>query len=141
LTVTGDLTVNGTTTQINTTELTVYDRTITLGIQTGVTPADTSWDLGVLMNYGEAGVAKTAGFIWDFGTKRFQFASNADNPSVGINTTTPDISVSAFAPIEIKSLWINNSCASGSPVEVIGCNQANNELHLMNIVVDGGNFT
>ncbi len=138
LTVTGDLTINGTTTQVNTTELTVYDRTITLGIQTGSTPVDTSWDLGVLMNYGDAGVAKTAGFVWDFGTKRFQFASNADNPAVGVNTTTPDITVSAFASIEVGGLWINNDCSSGTK-EIIGC--TNSELHLMNIIVDGGSFT
>lgn len=136
-TITGNLTVNGTTTQVNTTELAVYDRTITLGIQTGATPADTTWDLGVLMNYGDAGVAKTAGFVWDFGTKRFQFASNANNPAVGVNTTTPDITVSAFAPIEIGGLYVNNAC-SGGVQEVIGC--ANGELSLMNIVVDGGLF-
>jgi len=141
LVITGDLTVNGTTTQVNTTELTVYDRTITLGIQTGTTPDNTSWDLGILMNYGEAGTAKTAGVIWEYSAKRFQFAANSDNPAVvGIDTTAPSISVSSFAPIEIGSLWINNSCAGGSPVEVIGCNQANNELHLKNIVVDGGSF-
>lgn len=138
LTITGDLTINGTSTQVNTTELTVYDRTITLGIQTGTTPSDTSWDLGVLMNYGEAGVAKTAGFVWDFATKRFQFASNADNPAVGVNTTTPDITVGTFAPIEIAGLYVNNACSGGGPLEVIGC--LNSELQLQNIVVDGGSF-
>lgn len=138
LTVTGDLTINGTSTQVNTTELTVYDRTITLGIQTGTTPSDTSWDLGVLMNYGEAGVAKTAGFVWDFATKRFQFASNANNPAVGVNTTTPDITVGTFAPIEIAGLYVNNACSGGGPLEVIGC--LNSELQLQNIVVDGGSF-
>lgn len=137
LTVTGDLTINGTTTQVNTTELTVYDRTITLGIQTGATPASTSWDLGVLMNYGDAGVAKTAGVVWEYGNQRFKFASNADNPGVGINTTTPDITIFDFAPIEVGGLWVNNGC-SGGAVEVIGCN--NSELQLQNIVVDGGSF-
>jgi hypothetical protein len=138
LTVTGDLTINGTTTQVNTTELTVYDRTITLGIQTGATPLDTSWDLGVLMNYGDAGVAKTAGVIWEYGSKRFQFASSSNNPSVGINTTTPNITVGTFAPIEVGGLWVNNSCSGGAAVEVIGC--LNSELQLQNIVVDGGSF-
>ena len=137
LTVSGDLTVNGTTTQINTTELTVYDRTITLGIQTGTSPTNTTWDLGVLMNYGHAGVAKTAGVIWEHESNRFQFASNADNPSSGINTTTPDIIISAFASIEVGGLWINNACSSGAK-EIIGCDGT--ELHLMNIVVDGGSF-
>jgi hypothetical protein len=137
LTVTGDLTINGTTTQVNTTELTVYDRTITLGIQTGATPADTSWDLGVLMNYGDAGVAKTSGVIWEYGNKRFQFAADANNPAVGVNTTTPNIDVFTFAPIEVGGLWVNNACSSGVQ-EVIGC--LNSELQLMNIVVDGGSF-
>ena len=136
-TVNGNLTVNGTTVQVNTTELAVYDRTITLGIQTGTTPVDTSWDLGVLMNYGEAGIAKTAGFVWDFATKRFQFASDANNPAVGVNTTTPDITVSAFAPIEVGGLWVNNAC-SGGVQEVIGCSDG--VLSLMNVVVDGGAF-
>ncbi len=137
LTVTGDLTVNGTSTVVNTTELAVYDRTITLGIQTGSTPSDTSWDLGVLMNYGDAGVAKTAGVIWEFGNQRFQFASNASNPAVGVNTTTPDISVAAFAPIEVGGLWVNNSCSGGAK-EVVGC--VNSELHLQNVVIDAGLF-
>jgi hypothetical protein len=138
LIVTGDLTINGTTTQVNTTELTVYDRTITLGIQTGATPSDTSWDLGILMNYGDSGVAKTAGVIWEYGDKRFKFAANSDNPGVGVNTTTPDITIAAFAPIEIGGLYINNGCTSGVK-EVIGCEGG--ELQLKNIVVDGGSFT
>lgn len=41
LTVNGNLTVNGTTTTINTTNLNVEDKNITLGLQTGVTPTDT----------------------------------------------------------------------------------------------------
>lgn len=135
LVVSGDLTVNGTTTQVNTTELAVYDRTITLGIQTGSTPADTSWDLGVLMNYGEAGVAKTAGVIWEYGAKRFQFASNSSNPAVGVNTTTPNISVGAFAPIEIGSLWVTD-CAGTS--QVISC--TGSERFLENITVDAGTW-
>lgn len=139
LTVTGDLTINGTTTQVNTTELAVYDRTITLGIQTGATPVDTSWDLGILMNYGNAGVASTAGVIWEYGDKRFKFASDASNPAVGVNTTTPDIDVFTFAPIEVGGLWINNGCSNGAK-QVIGCDINTNELQLQNIVVDGGSF-
>jgi hypothetical protein len=135
LVVTGDLTVNGTTTQINTTELAVYDRTITLGIQTGSTPADTTWDLGILMNYGNAGVASTAGVIWEFGTARFQFAANSNNPAVGIDTTTPNITVSAFAPIEIGQLWVTD-CAGTS--QVISCNGT--ERFLENITVDAGTW-
>ncbi len=137
LTVSGDLYVNGNTTQINVTTLEVYDRTITLGIQSGTTPTTTTWDLGVMMNYGDAGVAKTAGVIWDHTTKRFQFASNSDNPISGENTSTPLITISSYAPIEVSELWVNNACTGGTQ-QVIGC--VGPELQLQNIVVDAGSF-
>ena len=130
----GNLYVNGSTTQVNTTELTVYDRTITLGIQTGSTPSTTTWDLGVLMNYGDAGVAKTAGVIWEYGNERFVFSANSDNPSSS-STSTPNITVSAFAPIEIGALWVND-CAGQS--QVISC--TGTERFLENITVDGGAY-
>ena len=137
LTVSGDLYVNGNTTQVNVTTLEVYDRTITLGIQSGTTPTTTTWDLGVMMNYGDAGVAKTAGVIWDHTTKRFQFAANSDNPISGENTNTPAITISTYAPIEVSELWINNTCTGGTQ-QVIGC--VGSELQLQNIVVDAGSF-
>jgi len=130
----GNLYVNGSTTQVNTTELAVYDRTITLGIQTGSTPSTTTWDLGVLMNYGDAGVAKTAGVIWEYGNERFVFSANSDNPSSS-STSTPNITVSAFAPIEIGALWVND-CAGQS--QVISC--TGTERFLENITVDGGAY-
>jgi len=135
LTVNGDLYVNGTTTQINTTELTVNDRTITLGIQTGSTPATTTWDLGVMMNYGDAGVAKTAGVIWDYSTERFVLSANSDNPASEGNTSTPVITVAAYAPVEIGALWVND-CAGQS--QVISC--TGGERLLENITVDAGTF-
>jgi len=137
LTVTGNLYVNGNTTQVNVTELEVYDRTITLGIQSGTTPSSTSWDLGVMMNYGDAGVAKTAAVIWEHTAQRFKFASSADNPVSTGSTTTPDITINTFAPIEVSELWVNNTC-SGGAVQVIGC--VASELNLQNIVIDAGSF-
>ena len=137
LTVTGNLYVNGNTTQVNVTELEVYDRTITLGIQSGTTPSSTSWDLGVMMNYGDAGVAKTAAVIWEHTAQRFKFASSANNPVSTGSTTTPDITVNTFAPIEVAELWVNNTC-SGGAVQVIGC--VSSELNLQNIVIDAGSF-
>jgi len=44
---------------------------------------------------------------------------------------------SEFSPIEISSLWINNSCSAGA-VEVIGC--SDNELKLQNLVIDEGEY-
>lgn len=135
LIINNDLYVNGTTTQINTTELTVNDRTITLGIATGTTPTTTTWDLGVMMNYGDAGVAKTAGVIWDYSTERFVLSANSDNPSSEYNTSTPVITVSAYAPVEIGALWVND-CAGQS--QVISC--TGGERFLENITVDAGTF-
>ncbi len=134
LTVAGNLYVNGSTTQVNTAELTVYDRTITLGIQSGTTPTTTTWDLGVLMNYGDIGVAKTAGVIWEYGNERFVFSANSDNPSSS-SSSTPNITVSAYAPIEIGALWVND-CAGQS--QVISC--TGTERFLENITIDCGSF-
>lgn len=136
LTVSGDLFVNGNTTEVNTTSLNVYDRTITLGLQTGATPTTTTWDLGILMNYGDAGVAKTAGVVWDYATRRFRFGIDTDNPASS-GTTTPQIGITTYAAIEVAELWINNACSGGEQV-VIGC--VGNELKLQNIIVDGGAF-
>lgn len=136
-TVTGNLIVNGSTTQVNTTELQVNDRTITLGIQTGTTPTTTTWDLGILMNYGDAGIAKTAGMIWDYATRRFRFGTDTDNPA-GTSTTTPQIGITTFAPIEIAELWVNNSCVSNTATRVVGCTDG--ALILENITIDAGSF-
>ena len=139
LTVNGNFFVNGNTTQVNTSELQVYDRTITLGIQSGTAPTSTTWDLGILMDYGNAGVAQTAGVIWKtngLATPRFQFAANSNNPA-GINTNTPVETVATFAPIEVSELWINNTCTGGAS-QVIACSGSN--LVLQNIVVDAGTF-
>lgn len=133
-TVAGNLYVNGSTTQVNTEELTVYDRTLTLGIQTGSTPSTTTWDLGVLMNYGDAGVAKTAGVIWEYGVERFVFSANSDNPSSS-GTSSPNITISDYAAIEIGSLWVND-CAGQS--QVINCSGGIRTLQ--NITIDCGTF-
>jgi hypothetical protein len=139
VTINGNLYVEGTTTQVNTSEITVEDRTIELGVVDGNLPTDTTWDLGILMNYGESGVGKTSALIWETSgaTPRFKLASNIGE-SVGINTNSPQITVSTYAPLEISELWINNGCTGGD-VQVIGC--VNSELQLQNITIDGGTFT
>jgi len=133
----GNLYVNGTTSQVNTQELQVYDRTITLGIQSGTAPTATSWDLGVMMDYGNAGVAQTAGIIWKSSSSRFQLGANISNPIAGISTTAPTMTVATFAPIEISELWVNNSCSGGAS-QIISCSGSN--LVLSNILIDAGTF-
>jgi hypothetical protein len=138
LTVTGNLYVNGSTTQVNTAALTVEDRTIDLGIVNGAAPASaTTWDLGVLFNYYTAGSAKKSAVIWEHVDSRFKFASVLSADTDGSTVDTPQLTVTTFSPIEISELWINNTCTGGAQ-QVIGCIGA--ELNLQNIVVDAGTF-
>jgi hypothetical protein len=141
LTVNGNLYVEGSTTQVNTTSLTIEDRTIELGrLGVGQTqPTTTTWDLAVLFNYGDAGVAKTAGFVWEASgvTKRFQFTNDVYQGTEGSESDTnlPQFTVANFAPIEIGALWVTD-CAGTS--QVISC--TGTERFLENITVDAGTF-
>jgi hypothetical protein len=136
LTVSGNLYVNGSTTQVNTAALTVEDRTIDLGIVNGAAPAgNTTWDLGILFNYYATNAAKKSAVIWEHGDARFKFASVLASDTDGSDVNTPQLTVTTFAPIEIASLFVND-CAGAS--QVISC--TGNERFLENITVDAGSF-
>ena len=138
LTVQGNLYVNGSTTQVNSTALTVEDRTIELGKVDGATTSTTTWDLGVLFNYGDAGTARKSAVIWEHADSRFKFAKVLDSDSDGTNANTPQLTItgaSNYAAIEINALWIND-CAGQS--QVISCTGA--ERLLENITIDAGTF-
>ena len=136
LTVSGNLYVNGSTTQVNTAALTVEDRTIDLGIVDGAAPAgNTTWDLGILFNYYSSSAAKKSAVIWEHGDSRFKFASVLAADTDGSDVNTPQLTVTTFAPIEIASLFVND-CAGAS--QVISCTGA--ERFLENITVDCGAF-
>jgi hypothetical protein len=135
LTVQGNLYVNGSTTQVNTTAITVEDRTIELGRVDGLTPtSSTTWDLGVLFNYNASGAKKSA-VVWEHSATRFQFASVLGSDTDGTDVNTPQLSVTTFAPIEIGSLWVTD-CAGTS--QVISC--TGTERFLENITIDAGQF-
>lgn len=70
----GDLTVNGTTTTVNSTTLTVEDPIIVLG--SGAPTADDNKDRGVSFNYYD-GAAKTGFFGFDDSTGKFTFIPDA----------------------------------------------------------------
>jgi uncharacterized Zn ribbon protein len=136
LTVSGNLYVNGSTTQVNTAALTVEDRTIDLGIVNGAAPAgNTTWDLGILFNYYSSSAAKKSAVIWEHGDARFKFASVLASDTDGSDVNTPQLTVTTFAPIEIASLFVND-CAGAS--QVISC--TGTERFLENITVDAGVF-
>ena len=135
LTVSGNLYVTGSTTQVNTESMTVEDRTIELGIVDGSAPsATTTWDLGILFNYHDGSSAKKAGVTWEQSSSRIVFGSQvSDSGGTGVNN--PQLTYTAYAPIEIGALWVND-CAGQS--QVINC--SGTERLLENITVDGGSF-
>ena len=134
LTVAGNLYVNGSTTQVNTSSMTVEDRTIELGQVDGSAPSSaTTWDLGVLFNYNASGAKKSA-VIWEHADARFKFGSQVTDGG-GTDNDSPQITVSNYAPIEIGSLWVND-CAGQS--QVISC--TGTERYLENITIDAGTF-
>jgi len=136
LTVTGNLYVSGNTTQVNTTSLTVEDRTIDLGIVNGVVPTSaTTWDLGVLFNYYTSGSAKKSAVVWEHLDARFKFASILSSDTDGSDNNNPQLTVNTFAPIEIQSLWVND-CAGQS--QVISCTGTTRNFE--NITIDGGTY-
>ena len=128
LTVSGDLFVNGSTTQVNTATLTVEDQLIEVGLVNGSAPgSDLNLDLGLLLNYYD-GTAKKAAVYWDDSAARMVLAS-AVTESNGV------LAASGYADLEIGSLYVND-CAGQT--QVISC--SGSTRNLINITVDGGSF-
>ena len=133
LTVGGNLYVNGSTTQVNTTTLNVKDALIDLGLidtgggVLGVPTSDLNKDIGLLLNYFST-TAKKAAMFWDDSASRIVFSDDVTESTGTLTSTT-------FAPIEIGALWVND-CAGQS--QVISCTGSTRNLE--NITVDAGQF-
>ena len=128
LTITGNLFVNGSTTQVNTTTLTVEDSLIEVGLVGGSAPgSDLNKDLGLLLNY-YTDSAKKAAVYWDDSAARIALASE-------VTESSSVLTANAYAALEIGSLWVND-CAGQS--QVIDC--ANGVRTLQNITIDAGTF-
>ena len=128
LTISGNLFVNGSTTQVNTTTLTVEDTLVEIGLVNGNAPgSDLNIDLGLLFNYYTTS-AKKAAVYWDDSAERIAIASEvAEANSV--------LTANAYAALEIGALWVND-CAGQS--QVISC--AGGVRTLQNITIDAGTF-
>lgn len=132
LTVSGNLYVLGTTTEVETTNLKVQDSLIDLGlIQSGtvlVPPtSDLNIDIGVLFNWYN-GSAKKAAVYWDDSAGRIGISSD-------VSESNSVLTSNAYAAVEIGALWVTD-CAGTS--QVIAC--AAGERTLANITVDAGTF-
>ena len=138
VTVTGNLYVNGSTTQVNTTTLNVKDALVDLGLidtgggVLGVPTSDLNKDIGLLFNYFTAS-AKKAAVYWDDSTSRIVFADDVTE-STGVLTPA----TGGYAAVEMEELWINSSCTTNTSTRVIGC--TGSTLILENITIDGGAF-
>ena len=78
----GNLQVNGTTTTVNSTEMTVQDPVLVLGGEE-IPTTDDNRDRGIAFNYHDGSAAKLGFFGWDDSAGRFKFISDAtENTSV-----------------------------------------------------------
>lgn len=89
--------------------------------------------MGVLFNYNSSGAKKSA-VVWEHADARFKFASQVSDGG-GTDVNSPQITFTAYAPIEIGALWVND-CAGQS--QVISC--TGSERFLENITLECGTF-
>ena len=128
LTVGGNLIVNGSTTQVNTSQTTIEDQLLELGMVDGSAPtSDLNKDIGVIFNY-YTDAAKKAAVYWDDSASRIVVSAVATESS-GVMTN------STAGALEIGSLYVND-CAGNT--QVINC--SGSERTLENITLDGGSF-
>ena len=128
LTVGGNLIVNGSTTQVNTSQTTIEDQLLELGMVDGSAPSsDLDKDIGVIFNYYTAS-AKKAAVYWDDSTSRIVVSQDVSESS-GVLTNN------VGAALEMASLYISG--CSGVQ-EVIGCNSG--EVVITNATIDAGSF-
>ena len=132
LTVTGNLTVLGAQTEVNTETLLVEDSLIEVGlINSGgslVPPtSDANIDVGVIFHYFDS-AARKAAVYWDDSVTRVAVASQ-------VSETSSVLTAAAYAALEIGALWVND-CAGQS--QVISC--TGSERFLENITIDAGTF-
>ena len=130
LTVTRNLIVNGSTTQVNVSTLTVDDPLIATGTVNSSAPSsDLAKDLGILMHYYSSGAAKLASVYWDNSEGRMVMASVVTESSNVLTATTR-------ATVEIGSLMLSDAAGTGESVIAV----SGSDRVLQNITVDGGSF-
>ena len=129
LTVDGNLYVNGSTTQVNTSQTTIEDQLLELGMVDGSAPSsDLNKDIGVIFNY-YTDAAKKAAIYWDDSTSRVVVSQDVSESSGVLTNNTS-------GALEVASLYVNG--CTGSAVDVIGC--SGGEVVITNATIDAGTF-
>lgn len=119
LTVTGNLTVNGTTTTVNSTTTTVDDPIFTVGGDSAP-GSDDNKDRGIEFRYHNGSSAKVGFFGFDDSASKFTFIADATNTSEVFSGTAGNV---AFGNIEGVGLAL-----SGSITSIDGASPANGQL-------------
>jgi len=129
LIISGDLTVNGTTTEVNTTQLTVEDTLIELQVVDGASlSSDTNKDVGLLLNYYTDSLKKAAVF-WDDSASRIALAAEVTETSGVLGSIT-------YSTIEVAGLVASDGAGTGENVISV----SGSDRVLENILIDCGAF-
>ncbi|WJZ48412.1 hypothetical protein [Synechococcus phage DSL-LC02] len=130
-----NLTVDGSTTQVNTTTLTVEDNLIELAKVDGSAPgADVNKDVGLLLHYYDTS-ARLGAVYWDDSATRIVLASRVSESS-GVLTVDDGY----YADVLFKGLYINDTAGANEAVVSYTTIGGVTGRHLQNIIVDGGTF-
>jgi hypothetical protein len=134
-TITGNLNINGSTTQVNTTTLTVEDNLIELGKVDGLAPAsDLNKDIGILLHYFDD-AARLSAVYYDDSVSRVVLASR-----VGESSGVLTVDAGYYANVELQGLFVTDTAGSGEAVISYTTIGGVTARHLQNITVDGGTF-
>jgi hypothetical protein len=134
-TITGNLNVNGSTTQVNTTTLTIEDNLIELGKVDGLAPtSDLNKDIGMLLHYFDS-AARLGAVYYDDSVSRVVLASR-----VGESSGVLTVDAGYYANVELQGLFVTDTAGSGEAVISYATIGGVTARHLQNITVDGGTF-
>ena len=128
VTITGDLAVNGTTTTINTTNLTVTDPLVKFGqAYTG-----SAYDEGFIVTRGDGSSSNTAnkGLIWDESAD--EFAAIACNTEDG--TTAGNVTINSYADLQVGKL-------TGASLDISGDVDVDGTLEADAMTLNGTSIT
>lgn len=102
----GNLQVDGTTTTVNSTAITVDDPIMTLGGDTAPS-SDDNKDRGIVFRYHNGSAAKTGFFGWDDSATKFTFVADASNSSEVISGSAGDVAFGGITGTSLDGCTIN----------------------------------
>ncbi len=136
----GNLVVAGAATSItfDVRDVTIEDRLLELGSVAGEAPSvATTWDLGIAMNYNDAG-AKKAAIVWQ-DNAGFNLASDISETQTS-GTSDPQITVDAFAELGVNGLSIGDVTVAANQVINADKDAAFTELFIGGAIDDADNL-